>query len=170
MYLQYLIILLVKVFEVSLGTVRIVLITKGERGKGAILGVIEVIIWLSLVSTVLSNVTEDPMKVVVYAIGFGMGNYLGSIVEEKIALGTTRIEIIVLQEHAQEVTTALREEGYAVTEIDGCGKDHERKILISIVPRKLVKHYVEIAKAKQSNAMITISDSKPIYGVYGIRK
>ena len=86
-----------KIFEVTLGTVRIVLITKGERGKGAILGVIEVIIWVSLVSTVLNNVTEDPIKIVIYAVGFGVGNYCGSLVEEKLAIGTTRIEIIVLQ-------------------------------------------------------------------------
>lgn len=168
--MQYLIILLVKIFEVALGTVRIMLVTKGERGKGAILGVFEVIIWISLVSTVLSNVAEDPLKVVMYAVGFGLGNFLGSLVEEKLALGTTRVEIIVLQEHADEVTTALRAEGYAVTVLDGMGKDHARKILISIVQRKQVKHYVKIVKVKQSNTMITISESKPIYGGYGLRK
>ncbi|MDO4766424.1 MAG: DUF5698 domain-containing protein [Eubacteriales bacterium] len=167
---HYLIILFVKIFEVSLGTVRIVLITKGERGKGAILGVIEVIIWLSLVSTVLSNITDDPMKGVIYAVGFGLGNFLGSIVEEKLALGTTRIEIIVLQEHEAELTNALREAGFAVTVISGQGKDYERKILVSIVQRKMVKKYVEIAKSKQKNAMITVSDSKPVYGGFGIRK
>ena len=170
MLIYYLAILLVKIFEVTLGTVRIVLITKGERGKGAILGVIEVIIWVSLVSTVLNNVTEDPIKIVIYAVGFGVGNYCGSLVEEKLAIGTTRIEIIVLQEHACNLTEALRQAGFAVTVIDGHGKDYERKILISIVQRKSVKHYIEIAKKNQKNAMITISESKPVYGGFGIRK
>ncbi len=54
--------------------------------------------------------------------------------------------------------------------MEGCGKDYARKILISIVKRKQVKKYVEIAKANQKNAMITVSESKPIYGGYGIRK
>lgn len=170
MGLTYGLILLVKIFEVTLGTVRIMLITKGERGKGAILGVLEVCIWLTLVSTVLNNVTEDPMKVVIYAIGFGVGNYCGSIVEEKLALGTSRIEIIVCDGLDEKLKHALRDAGYAVTVLEGEGKDLKRKILISIVPRKKVKEYVKLAKDTEPNLMITISESKPVYGVFGIRK
>ncbi len=170
MFWYYLAIFLVKVFEVTLGTVRLVLITKGERVKGAILGIIEVAIWIALVSTVLDNVVEDPIKAVLYAVGFGVGNFCGSLLEEKLALGTSRIEIIVLQEHEEDLTAALRSAGFAITVIDGKGKDYDRKILISIVKRKQVKQYVDIAKENQKNAMITISESKPVYGGYGIRK
>ena len=166
----YLAIFLVKVLEVTLGTVRMVLITKGERIKGAILGVVEVFIWLALVSTVLDNVAEDPIKAVLYAVGFGVGNFCGSLLEEKLALGTSRVEIIVLQEHETELTAALREAGFAVTVMEGHGKDYARKILISIVKRRQVRQYVDIAKEKQKNAVITVSESKPIYGGYGIRK
>lgn len=170
MFIYYLAILLVKIFEVTLGTIRIVLITKGERLKGAILGVIEVIIWVSLVSTVLNNVTEDPIKIVIYAVGFGLGNYCGSLVEEKLALGTTRIEIIVLEEKADPLTQAIRDQGFAVTVIDGQGKDHPRKILVSILQRKRIKEYISLVRKIQKDAMVTVSDSKPIYGGFGIRK
>lgn len=166
----YLGIFLIKVLEVTLGTVRLVLITKGEKVKGAILGVIEVFIWLALVSTVLDNVTEDPIKAVLYALGFGVGNFLGSVLEEKLALGTSRIEIIVHKEDEMALTAALRTAGFGVTVIDGQGKDYARKILISIVKRKQVKEYVSIATANQKNAVITVSESKPVYGGHGLRK
>lgn len=166
----YLMIFLVKVLEVTLGTVRLVLITKGEKVKGAILGVVEAFIWLALVSTVLDNVTEDPIKAILYGVGFGVGNFLGSLLEEKLALGTSRIEIIVLQEHEAELTATLRAAGFAVTVMEGHGKDYARKILISIVKRKQVKQYVEIAKKNQKNAVITVSESKPVYGGFGICK
>lgn len=78
----YLAIFLIKILEVTLGTVRLVLITKGERVKGTILGIIEAFIWLALVSTVLDNVTQDPIKAVLYGVGFGVGNFLGSLLEE----------------------------------------------------------------------------------------
>ena len=170
MILYYLGIFLIKVLEVTLGTVRLVLITKGEKVKGAILGVIEVFIWLALVSTVLDNVTEDPIKAVLYALGFGVGNFLGSVLEEKLALGTSRIEIIVHKEDEMALTAALRAAGFGVTVIDGQGKDYARKILISIVKRKQVKEYVGIATANQKNAVITVSESKPVYGGHGLRK
>lgn len=59
--LLYTAILLLKIVEVSIGTMRIVLITRGERIYGALLGFIEVILWVTIISTVLKNVTDDPL-------------------------------------------------------------------------------------------------------------
>ena len=56
----YLIIFAAKTIEVSIATVRLVLVNKGERVKGAVLGFIEILIWISLVSSVLNNITDDP--------------------------------------------------------------------------------------------------------------
>ena len=78
-----------------MATLRIVLITKDERTKGAIIGFFEVILWVILVSTVLTNITADPTKVVVYALGFAVGNFVGSKFENYLAIGTTNIEAIV---------------------------------------------------------------------------
>lgn len=111
----YVLILIVKILEVTLATTRIVLITKGERVKGAIIGFFEVIIWVLLISTVLKDITEDPIKIFIYAIGFSVGNYIGSLVEEKIGIGTTRVELIVKEEHGQALASNIREHGFAVT-------------------------------------------------------
>lgn len=166
----YIGILLAKIVEVSIGTTRIVLITRGERGLGALLGFFEVMIWVILVSTVLSNITEDPIKVVVYAVGFALGNYVGSVVEQRLGIGTVRIEAILLEIHGEEVAQKIRDKGYAVTVIEGKGMNHNRKVLIMNIKRKDYQSVVKMIRSFQENVMITINDIKPVYGGYGVLK
>lgn len=168
--LTYVAILLAKIVEVSLMTVRLVLITKGERKIGAIIGFFEVLIWLVLVSTVLTNITEDPIKAVVYALGFAMGNYFGSKLEERLGIGVSEIKAIVKEEHGPDVVNHLREQGYAVTVVEGQGKNLARHILFMYVQRKKVKEVVEQLTDFQQNAVITVSDTKPVYGGHLVRK
>lgn len=169
-FILYLTILIAKMIEVSIGTTRIVLITKGERVMGACLGFVEVIIWVIIVSTVLTDVTKDPVKVVVYAIGFGLGNYVGSLIENRIGIGTIRLEAIVMEEHGLDLANALREEGYAVTMLDGKGMNNDRHVLLLNIKRKKHDSVVEMIKSYQNNVVITINDIKPVYGGYGILK
>jgi uncharacterized protein YebE (UPF0316 family) len=168
--LLYLVIFLVKIFEVSLATLRIVLITKGERLKGAIIGFFEVLIWLGLISTVLINITDDPIKALVYALGFAVGNYTGSLIESLLAIGTTNIEIIAKEPYDKDLRIALRKLGFAVTIVDANGMNAKRKILRLHVPRKKVKKVVKIAKSLQNDVVITINDIKAVYGGFGIIK
>lgn len=169
-FLIYLFIFLAKIIEVSIATVRIVLITRGERVLGACFGFFEVILWVILVSTVLTNITSDPIKVVIYALGFSIGNYVGSVVEHHIGIGNVRIEAIVMEEHGEELATKIRELGYAVTVIDGQGMNFERKVLLMNIKRKNHLEVVHMIKDFQSNVVITVNDIKPVYGGYGLIK
>jgi len=168
--LLYAVILIVKVIEVSLGTLRIVLITRGVRKIGALLGFFEVLIWITLVSTVLDNVADDPIKVVIYALGFALGNYIGSLIEQKLAIGTVRIEAIVTDIHGAEMAQEIRNRGYAVTIIDAKGMSSNRSVLIMHIKRKDYNDVVEIIRELQENVVITINDIKPVYGGYGTLK
>ena len=168
--LLYLVILIVKIIEVSIGTIRIVLITRGERVFGACLGFIEVVIWIVLVSTVLNDVTGDPIKVVVYAVGFALGNYVGSVVEEKLGIGNIRIEAIVREIDGGDLADKIRKKGYAVTVLDGKGMNYDRNVLLMNIKRKDYVNVVNMIKAVQENVVITINDIKPIYGGHGILK
>lgn len=168
--LIYIGMLLAKIIEVTLATTRIVLITKGERVKGAIIGFFEITIWLLLISTVLTNVSEDPMKLVIYALGFSIGNYAGSRFEERLGVGTTRIEAIVRFEQGKALADDLRSMGYAVTVVEGQGMNHKRNVLILHVPRKKAMKIVDEIKRFQENVVVTVNEVKPIYGGYGILK
>lgn len=168
--LLYLIIILVKTFEISISTVRIKLITKGQKLAGSVIGFFEVCIWLIVVSVVLEDITDDPFKVVAYSLGFALGNYFGSILEEKIALGSSRMDVIVKEDVGLELARILREKNYAVTVIDGKGRQYDRKILIIVAKRKDMKTIHAIINETTDSAFVTTSDITPVIGGYGIRK
>ena len=110
------------------------------------------------------------MKAVFYALGFAIGNYMGSLLEEKLGIGLSQVQIIVKADHGVALAETLRGEGYAVTLVLGEGKNLERYILFMYVKRKRVHHLLEVAKECQKNAVITVMDTKPLYGGFGIRK
>jgi uncharacterized protein YebE (UPF0316 family) len=162
--LIYLIIFLAKIVEVTLQTVRVVLITRGERLIGAIIGFFEVTIWIVIVGNVISDITSDPFKAVAYALGFAVGNYAGSWLEEKLGIGMSEVQAIVLKEHGESLADAVREQGFAVTIVEGHGKNFPRNILFMYVRRKRINHLVHTISDNQKNAVITVSEAKPMYG------
>lgn len=166
--LEYLLIVFVKTFEVSLGTLRIKLITKGQRLSGALVAFVEIIIWLLVVGRVLSDMS-DPWKILAYALGYATGNYMGVVVEEWIGLGSIKMEVVLSTDRTQGVVTKIREMGYGVTVIDGEGRDEKRNVLIIILPRRSVPKVRSILK--ESEAFVTITDIKPVQrGIGGLKK
>jgi len=166
----YLLIMVAKIIEVSLMTVRVVLITKGERKIGSIIGFFEVMLWIYIASSVLTGIADDPLKAVFYSLGFAIGNFVGSIIEEFIGLGLSEVQIIVKEEDGLELATFIRENGFAVTIVEGMGKNFKRNILFMFIKRKRVKGAVELIKGYQENVVITVAETKPLYGGFGISK
>lgn len=168
--LLYIIIVIVKTFELSMATVRIKLITKGQKLAGSIIGFFEIIIWLIVVSIVLQDIASDPFKIIAYSLGFALGNYLGSILEEKIGLGSARMDVIVREAIGIELAQKLREKNYAVTIVDGMGRNFPRKILIVIAKRKEMRDIHQFIMDETEEAFITTTDITPIVGGYRVRK
>lgn len=166
----YILILFAKIIEVSLRTIRTVLLIKGERRIAATIGFFEILLWISIVTQVISDLSDDPLKAVTYALGFSLGIYIGSILEEKIGIGLSEIEANVKASDSKELVDELRKEGFAVTEIRAEGQEADRVILSLFVQRTKVNQVVYKITSIQNTAVITTSDVKPISGGYGLRK
>ncbi len=151
-------------------TLRTVLMTRGERVYGAIIGVFEITIWLMLVSTVLVGIQDDPIRMVVYALGFGVGILLGTSVEEKLALGLVTINVIVSEADSSDLANVLKEHNVGITIMDAEGYKEPKKIFLLHAKRKRKNQIIKILKNSNINTVISISDTKTIYGGYGIRK
>lgn len=166
--LEYLFIVLIKTFEVSLATVRIKLITRGQRVWGSIVAFVEIIIWLLVVGRVLSDLS-DPWKILAYAAGYTIGNYMGVLAEEWIGLGSIKMEVIISTKRTCEVVKKVRDLGFGVTVIDGEGRDEKRNLLMIILPRRAVPKVRNILK--EAEAFVTITDIKPVHrGIGGLKK
>lgn len=164
----YFVIFFGKITEVTFATVRMVLINKGERLKGSMIAFVEVLLWIFITGTVLVGFTKAPLKALVFAIAFALGNYLGSLVESKIALGLSTIQIIT-SEDPTFLIDALRSNNLAVTSIDGEGKEGPRKILAIHLKRNRISSTVKLINKNIPNCMITVTDVKVLKGGY-IRK
>ncbi len=168
--LIYLLIFLGKILEVSVSTVRIVLINRGERVKGTIIAFFEILLWLAVTGTVLTGFQEDLLRCFVFALAFAVGNYVGSWMEDNLAFGLCSIQVIAPEsEQCQEIVNKLRDHQFAVTILKGKGKDGERELLMLHIKRKRIPQAVEIIKTGMKNAVIVVNDSKVLYGGF-IRK
>ena len=168
--LIYLLIVFVKTIELTMPTIRLKMITIGQKFFGSIIGFFEIIIWLIVVSIVLQDITSDPWKIIAYSLGFALGNYIGSIMEERIGLGNARIDVIVPETEGIALADELRQKDYAVTVIDGQGRLRPRKILIVIVIRKDISEVSQFIMDHTDEAFITSSDITPVIGGYRIRR
>lgn len=147
-----------RVCDVSLGTMRIILVARGYRNTAPVLGFFEVLIWLYAISRALGSVNGIG-SALIYATGFAAGNYAGMLLEEKIALGYQAVRIIT-----SRIVTALplvlRDEGFGVTIIEGTGDKGGVYILFSVVPKRQVKRVLEIVRMFEPDSFITVEDVK----------
>jgi len=161
----YIVIFCAKVIEVTISTIRLVYINKGEKLKGAILAFVEILIWLIVVSSVLTNIAQDPIKIFVYAAAFSLGNYIGMSIESKIALGLASLQVVVNEEDGNILGSILREKGFGVTIIEGVGIDSSKKNLLFIqLKRKRITEAVKLIQKTNEAAFITVNDIKSLKG------
>ena len=168
--MEILIIFLAKIVEVTLSTLRTVLVTKGEKIYVAIIGFIEVSIWLKVVSVVLTGISESPAKMLAYALGYACGSLVGLTLEEKIGLGYSTIQIIANKDQGNVLAKLLRDEGKAVTILEGEGMDSKKSVLLIHIKRKDKELIMKKIEDLNIQVVVTISETKKIYGGYGIRK
>lgn len=161
-------ILLAKIIEVSLTTLRMVFVSKGEKRLASVIGFVEVTIWLKVASVVLVNINEHPAKMFVYALGFAIGNYIGLTIEDKLGLGYSKIQIITDIDNGEDLANSIRELGRAVTIIKGEGRDTEKAVLTTYVRRKDKDDLLKKIDANKVG-IVTVSETQKIYGGFGIK-
>ena len=162
----YIIIFLSKVIENAVATLRLIVVSNGKKFLGAILQGIVAIVWICVTGIVVKDILQDPFKIVAFALGSIVGSYLGSFLEEKIALGNQLLTIIVDKSFEQAITQELRNWGFAVTSTLGKGKDREKAILFIFLARKKTRILVNLVKKLDSNALILSETACHICGGY----
>lgn len=163
-YIIYAVIFFAKTIELTLGTLRLIVVANGKKIIGAILQGITALVWVFAVGLVVVDVTSDPLKIIAFALGSTFGSYLGSFLEEKMALGSNMLMVIIDKQLEEAITTTIRNQGYAVTVIKGDGKEKERSILMIMVARKKRSEIVNLIKNIDYEAMIISESASTING------
>lgn len=153
-----LLIFLSRIADVTIGTIRIVMVAKGQKLIAPLLGFFEVLIWLIAISRIMQNL-DNWFCYVAYASGFATGNYIGLLVEEKLAMGVVQIQIIT-KANAMQLIEKLKSEGYGITHQEAHGAVEEVSIIYTIVQRTDLTHILELIRTHNPNAFYSIADVK----------
>ena len=162
-------IFLARICDVTLDTLRIIYVSRGMKFLAPAIGFVEVLIWLVAITQIFKNLS-NPICYVAYAGGFAMGNFIGIIIEEKMAIGTVVIRIIT-QKDAEALIGCLKENRYGVTHVDAQGAMGQVKIIFTIVKRKSIDSVLEIVRGCNPQAFYTIEDVRSVRkGVFPLFK
>ena len=146
----YLLIFISKIIENMLSTLRLIVVSNGKKKLGAILNGIVALVWIFVTSIVIINVNKDPIKIIMFCIGSVFGSYLGSLIEEKIAMGTNMLICIVKEIFEESVKEKLKT--YQITTL--CEKDKSYSILFIVMKRKETKKISKLIKDIDKDAIL----------------
>jgi uncharacterized protein YebE (UPF0316 family) len=151
-------IFLARIADVSIGTLRIMFISKGLKYLAPMVGFFEILIWLLAIGQIFQNLT-NPIYYIAYAGGFASGTFVGIVIEGKLSIGTELIRIIT-QKEAPILVASLKKEGYIVTSDDVEGREGTVKIIYVVIDRHDLDDVVKIIKKYNPHAFYSVEDVK----------
>jgi uncharacterized protein YebE (UPF0316 family) len=156
MFLIPLLICLARITDVSIGTIKIIFVAKGYRYIAPFLAFMEIVIWLLAIGQVMKNLDNIP-NVIGYALGFSIGNFVGMVIEGRIALGNVVIRVIA-KNGTDELIKQLRATEYGVTVSPAEGASGHVSVIFMVIKRADLKNIVAIIKEHNPNAFYSIED------------
>lgn len=145
-----------RILDVSIGTIRIILVSKGQKRLAPLLGFLEVLIWIIAIGQIMENL-DNWMCYLFYAAGFAAGNYIGMVIEEKIALGIVGLRLVT-GKPAYELVHELSERGYGITHMSATGAQGPVNVLFMTVSRKNLSKLIDIVNEFNPGAFYTVED------------
>lgn len=158
--LMPLLIFFARICDVSIGTMRIIFVSKGKKYIAPILGFFEVLIWIIAISKIMQNL-DNYVNYIAYAAGFATGNYVGMIIEEKLAMGIQMIRVFI-HDDGPALVQNLNSNGFGATSVEAYGAKDRIYLIYTIVNRNELEKALEIIDDFNPKAFYTIEDVKSV--------
>jgi uncharacterized protein YebE (UPF0316 family) len=153
-----LLIFFARILDVSIGTMRLIFVSKGYKIYAPLLGFFEVVIWLIAIGQIMQHL-DNFLCYLAYGLGFATGNYLGIYLEEKMSLGTVLIRVVPKVD-TTNLINQLRENSFGASLVDIEGMTGKLKMIFTIVKRKDLQEVLGIIQEHNPQAFVTIEDVK----------
>lgn len=161
------IIFAVQVVYVACFTLRMILTLKGKTRLAAAISTVEVTIYVLGLNMVLQYLNQ-PISLLVYALGYGAGVLVGSWLEERLAMGYVTMKVITDDVH-RSMASDLRRLGYGVTSWIGSGRDGDRLVLEVLAKRKKEHHLYRSILEIDPKAFVVTLEPKRLHGGFWTR-
>jgi len=149
-----------RVFDQSLGIIRIIFATKGLTLPAFIFGFFESFVWLLAIGQIMAKI-DNIFYYFVFAAGFASGNVFGIYIEKKLSIGFVMIRVVFQKDSALSIRL-LKEKGYRVTVVEAMGMEQPVKMLFSTLHRNKIKDFVNNLMLNNPTAFYTVEDVKQV--------
>jgi uncharacterized protein YebE (UPF0316 family) len=154
-------ILVARIFEAALETLRTIYISKGHANLAACVGIVKTGIWLISTGLVITNLT-DYWNLFAYLAGYGIGTLLGMQIENMISIGDVIVRLITPGD-PQPIISHLSTLGYGMTRIEGHGSfANPVTIILMIVPRTELGLLLNVISKEYPHILYTVEDVRNI--------
>ena len=153
-------IFLARVCDVTLGTIRVIFVSKGFKYLSAILGFIEITIWLSAMRQIMINLS-NPLCFAAFAGGFSMGTFTGIWIAEKLSLGKVIVRVVTKKD-AKELIETLQARNYGVTYLDAHGQDGPVQVIFMVIDRHDLQEVTQEVQKYNPQAFYTIEEVRSV--------
>jgi len=161
-------IIAINITHVSLTSVRLIMMIKGLRGYAATLSIFETFVYIMGLSIILNNL-DSPWKIAAYCLGYAMGVYTGSVIEEKMALGYITAEVVV-DTINDDFPKELRKNGFGVTTWIGEGRDGQRLVMMVLAKRNRQKELTKLIDQYCPSAFVLYEEPKYFRGGFWTKR
>ena len=160
-----------KIIEITIQSLKTCMMVKGQRLKAAGLGFVECTIWGLVISTLIGSLGDNIALLLFYCVGYATGLVLGSTIENKIALGTSNLELIASDESTQKIVAYLKAHGRGYTVFEGQGSTNKMNMIFIVLPRRETpKTLKEIRAVCDNKVFVVASEVSKYAGGYGMVK
>jgi len=155
-----LLIFIARICDVTIGTLRIILVSKGQRNIAPFLGFFEVLIWILAIGQIMSNLNNWACYIG-YAAGFATGNYVGMRLEERLAFGKVIVRIFTSHDR-DELAKRLNDRGFGTTRFNASGSKGEVSIIYTVIGRKMLADVQRILNDFDPNLFYIVEDLRKV--------
>lgn len=152
-----------RILDVSIGTVRTMLMVKGKTVVMVVLAFLEVFIWFLVAREALITDVESILIPISYSLGYATGTFIGSFISNTFIKGIVGVQVVV-EKGNKGLMSAIRKHGYAVSVID-LNDDflgNQRNMLYFQINNRNLKKLIALIKKYEKSAFIVVSDTKAV--------
>jgi len=153
-------IFIARICDVSIGTIRMIYVSKGLKILASVLGFFEVSIWILAIGQIMKHM-DNVVCFLAYGTGYSMGNYIGILLEEKLSIGTVIMRIIP-RDDATTLINQLRSQSIGLTVVDGEGSMGKVKVIFSVIPRQDINLIINVINEFNPSAFYSVEDVRVV--------
>lgn len=155
-----LLIMAARICDVTVGTVRIISVSRGKKLLASTLGFVEAIVWVVAITQIMQNV-NNVVAYLAYGAGFALGNYVGITIEEKMAMGEVVVRVI-MRSGGADLVEHLQQAGYGVTVVDAQGATGPVNIIYTVIKRGALPNVHNLIKQLNPRAFYSVEDLRSV--------